>query len=443
MTVFWIVVGCLIAAALLFVIPPLFQKKRNQIEVDREAVNISIYKNQLVELDNDLKSGDISQDQYDKAKQEIERRLLEDAQAAERGRAMGPDRKGVKNVTAVVVGLAMPLAAVGLYFNLGNPGAIDPEQVSMAQNSASPHAASSEAEMAEKIQQMVAQLAERLKEDPSDIEGWVMLGRSMTVLGRYDDAVTAFGNAYQFAADDPNVLTDYADALAMANNESLEGKPMELLAKAVELDPANQKALWLLGTGYFERGDFTGAIEYWVRLLKQVPPNSEDADVMRANIREALSYQQRKEAGEFGEMAPSTGSAAAVAEARALLNGEISPSVAAKAQVSGEVRISPELAARIAPDDTLFIFAKAVSGPPMPLAIIRARAGDLPRSFSLDESMAMMPTMSMANFSEVIVGARISKTGNAMAESGDLQGMSQPVAVGSDGLTITIDTVVP
>ncbi len=440
MTVFWVVVGSLIGAALLFVIPPLFKKSRKTVEVDREAVNISIYKNQLKDLESDLAAGDVSQEQYDSSRQEIERRLLEDAEDARQEGMAKADHKGLMVATSVVLAVALPVFAVTMYFNIGNLEGLNPEQASLVQE-ASPHG-NSEAEMAQQIEQMIGSLAQRLQKDPSDIEGWVMLGRSFTVIGRYDDAVMAFGKAYQFAGDDPNVLTDYADALAMANGESLEGQPMELLERALQVDPVNQKALWLLGTAYFERGDFTGAIEYYNRLLKAVPPNSEDADVMRANIKEALTYQKRKERGEFGELAPSTGSAAAIAEAEAAVAGVAAP-VAARAEVSGRVSLSDELRDKVAPTDTLFIFARAVDGPPMPLAIIRTQVSDLPRDFSLDESMAMMPSMSMANFAEVVVGARISKAGDAMPQSGDLQGLSQPVAIGTSGLVLTIDSVVP
>ncbi len=441
MTVFWIVAASFTAAALLFVIPPMFKRRGEEVEVDREAVNIAIYKNQLEELEADLKAGDISQDQYDKARQEIERRLLEDAEQARKEREAGKAHTGLMKTTAVALAIAIPAFAVGLYLKIGSLEGLDPEQASMVAQQ-SPHAGASEAEMAQQIEMMVANLAQRLQEDPTDVDGWVMLGRSMSVLGRYGDAVKAFETAYRFAGDDPNVLTDYADALAMANNESLEGKPMELLARALELDPSNQKALWLIGTAYFERGDFTKAIEYYYSLLKLLPPGSEDAETMRANIREAFAYQARKERGEFGDLPASTGAPEIVAEARAAVSGGQAPK-AATSRISGRVELSPELASRVGPDDTLFIFARAVEGPPMPLAIIRGTAADLPRQFTLDESMAMMPSMSLANFSEVVVGARISRSGNAMPQSGDLQALSEPVAVGTEGVVLVIDSVVP
>jgi len=428
MTVFWVVAASLLGAALLFVVPPLFLRKKNAADIERRTVNITIYKNQLEELDTDLTAGDISQEQFDKSRQEIERRLLEDTTAVEK--VVGKLGRRVSTATAVVAVVAVPLMAVLLYGKLGNPEAINP-QVRMAQPESSPHG--DETDMAQQIEMMVSQLSQRLQENPQDIEGWVMLGRSMSVLGRYDEAMMAYERAVQFAGDDASVLTDYADAIAMATGESLEGRPMELLLQALSIDPNNQKALWLAGTGLFERGDFAGAIEHWSHLRDMLPPGSEDIEVMHANIAEAESYRQRQLAGEFGQ-APAQQT---FVEAAAATN------VAVAARVTGRVSISTALAGKFAAGDTLFVFARAVNGPPMPLAIIRAQADELPLEFSLDESMAMMPSMSMANYSQVVIGARISKTGNAMPQSGDLQGATAAVAVGSEGLEIVIDTVVP
>ena len=216
MTVFWVVAGCLIGAALLFIVPPLFLRKDDAAEVERRAVNISIYKNQLEELDIDLAAGDVTQEQYDKSRTEIERRLLEDASAAEQ--AAGKSGKGLSVATAVVAVIAVPVLAGMLYSKLGNPDAIDPK-MREAMPATSPYG--DETNMAQQIEMMVGKLSQRLQEKPQDIEGWVMLGRSMSVLGRYEEAVMAYERAAQFAGDDPNVLTDYADAIAMATGLKL------------------------------------------------------------------------------------------------------------------------------------------------------------------------------------------------------------------------------
>ncbi len=435
MTLFWVVAACLVGAALLFVIPPLFMRREAAAELARSGMNISIYKNQLIELDIDLAAGDVDQVHYDKSRQEIERRLLEDTAVADK--AAGTSGKTLNIATSVVLALAVPLVAVSIYLEIGSPGAIDPAAQLPQQAAAGPHS-QNPAEMQAQIEGMVGKLAQRLQENPSDIEGWVMLGRSFSVLGRYDEAVAAYEKSIQFVGEDATLLTDYADAVAMANGESLEGKPTELLQKAIAIDPQNQKALWLLGTAHFERGDFVSAVNLWKRLQQLIPPGSEDAQAMAANIAEAESYRQRQLKGEFGALPTATTEESAAAVPATTASDQIAR------QITGKISLSPALAAKVAPGDTLFIFAKAVSGPPMPLAIIRTQAGSLPLEFKLDESQAMMPNMSLANFDQVMVGARISKSGDAIAASGDLQGVSKgPVAVGTTGLNIQIDTVVP
>ncbi len=438
MTVFWIIVACLVAASLLFVIPPMFQRRENAEEVDRKAVNISIYKNQLVELSNEFHSGEISEEQYQLTKSEIERRLLDDAEKNKDVAAGLSDDKeysGLSKITSVFVIIAIPLLTLGMYSKVGTPEGLDPAAAIMVQED-SPHGG--ENNMAMQIEAMVGQLSERLQKDPTDIEGWVMLGRSLNVLGRYDQAVVAFSRAVQFTAEDPDVLADYADALAMASGtESLDGEPLRLLQEAVVLDPFHQKSLWLLGTAMFEKGDFRAAIDYWTRLQNQLQPGSEDANVMRANIQEAHKYQGRKERGDFGAYDPASESISQSDMATA------SAAPAASSRITGSVSLAPELLDQASANDTLFIFARAVSGPPMPLAIIRAQVKDLPMEFSLDETMAMMPAMSLAKFPEVVVGARISKTGDAMAQSGDMQALSGTVTVGTDGIKLIIDSIVP
>jgi cytochrome c-type biogenesis protein CcmH len=287
--------------------------------------------------------------------------------------------------------------------------------------------------MADQIEMMIGKLAERLQQNPDDAEGWVMLGRSYSALRRYKEAVKAFEKAAPLAGENAAVLADYADAMAMATDKKLNGKPMQLLEKALSIDPDNKKALWLAGTGLFELGDFAGAINYWQRLSDTLSPDSEDRQVMENNIAEARSYRKRQLAGELGAVPATSQASQKTASAQAL----------AKAKITGTVSLSANLEDKTSPSDTLFVFARAVSGRPIPLAIIRTQVSDLPMQFTLDESQAMTPTLSLANFDQVVVGARISKTGEALPQSGDLQGLIQDVAVGSDGLEIIIDSVVP
>lgn len=430
MTVFWIVAITLVVAALLFVVPPMFRRDERE-ELERREVNISVYKNQLSELEEDLAAGDVTQEHYDKSRLEIERRLLEDIAIVEKG--VTKTSKGLSVGSSAFIAIGVPALAIGMYMDIGNLEGLDPDSYEQPiVGGDSPHGDG--ADIAMQIEAMVSQLAERLANNPQDIEGWVMLGRSLSVLGRYQEAVQAYEKAIQFVGEDPNILTDYADAIAMATGESLEGRPTQLLRKAISIDPTNQKALWLLGTALFERGDFVGAVEHWEHLQKLLPPGSEDTQAMASNIAEARAYRERQLAGEFGP-APEAMSLQDSLDGKTI---EVS-----SASVSGTVSVSADLAQQFSKDDTLFIFAKAPTGPQMPLAIIRTTAGELPMEFNLDQTMAMMPNMSLANFNEVVVSARISKGQDAIAQSGDLQGESTVVAVGTSGLNIQIDSVIP
>lgn len=274
----------------------------------------------------------------------------------------------------------------------------------------------------EQITAMAEKLAERLKERPEDVEGWTMLARSYSVLGRHADALKAFETASNLRKDDPNLLADYADSMAMNQSSDLTGAPMKLVERALQLDPNHPKALYLAGTQAFNTQDFATAIKLWEKVAAVAPPGNVFAQEVVLAIEEA-----RKRAG-LPAAAKASGSPAAVG------NGK----------VSGTVTLSAALAQQAQPEDTVFVFARAAEGSRMPLAILRKQVKDLPLTFELNDSMAMAPASALSTVSQVIVGARISKSGNAMPQAGDLSGQSAPVSVGSSGVTIEIrDTVKP
>lgn len=251
-----------------------------------------------------------------------------------------------------------------------------------------------------------------------------MLGRSYTALGEFADAARAYGNAVARSGSDATLLADYADALAMAQGRRLDGEPEKLIERALAIDPQNLKALALAGSAAFERHDYSAAAAYWERILKVVPEDSQFAQPVRASIAEARELAKQ----------PSS----PVPVARAATAADKAPP-AAKA-VSGIVQLAPALAARVAPDDTLFIFARAAEGPRMPLAVIRARAKDLPFKFTLDDRNAMAQGMKLSSQERVVVGARISKSGNATPQAGDLEGLTQPVKVGAADIMVRIES---
>jgi cytochrome c-type biogenesis protein CcmH len=399
MIAFVVAAAVLAAIALAIVLRPLFARG-NKGRLSRNEANVAIYRDELRELEADLAAGTLAREDYERARVELEARLLEDVPAAEAAAPVPPPRRR----SAWAVGVAVPLLAAAVYLLTGDPGAMAPSRQM-------PDAA--------QVDAMVARLAAKMRDHPEDVEGWKLLGRSYTVMGRFRDAVEAYAKAAERSPRDAQLLADFADALAMARGQTLQGEPEKLVERALEIDPRNLKALALAGTAAYERKDYAKAAETWGRMLPLVPEGSEDARAIGDNVAEA-----RKLAG-IGEPVGSSAKAAK-----------------ATAAVRGVVRISPALKAQLKPDDVLFVFARAAEGPPMPLAVLRGKASDLPLQFSLDDSMAMAQGLRLSAFPKVVVGARVSKSGTATPQPGDLQGASAPIANDASGITVTIDTVV-
>jgi len=395
MTVFWLVGAGLAAAVLFLIVKPLLKGPQAQ-SLSRRDANLSIHRDQLRELDADLRAGVLAQADYERARREIEARALEDAGAAA---AQGPAPARSRAV-AWAVGAGIPLLAAALYLFVGNPGALAPQS--------DPHAVT-----VQQLETMVERLAARLRESPDDLEGWKLLGRSYGALGRFPESAGAYARAAALAPRDAQLLADFADVLAMARGQSLEGEPEKLIARALELDPKNLTALALAGTAAYARQDYATAAAQWEKMLPLVPADSEDARIIRANVEEARTLAGTKEEKQkVGRV------------------------------VKGTVSIDVKVKANASPDDTVFIFARAVEGPPMPLAVKRVKVRELPVAFALDDSMAMAPGMSLSAHPRVVVVARVSRSGGPAAQPGDLQGMSAPVANDASGVAVVINSVV-
>ena len=408
MTLFWILAALLIAAALAFVLPPLLKRgaKAGNAAPANSELNVAVYRDQQRELEADLNAGVITGGQYERARIELERRLLEDVAEANAPEITVRPSSPVNRTPAVLMGLVVPLLAVGLYFTVGSPRALAPVAIPTD---------TSKGVTAEQVEAMVAKLAERMKQNPDDPQGWAMLGRSYAVMNRFDDAAAAYGKAVARVPDNPNLLADYADALGMARGQSLLGEPEALIQRALKIDPDHGKSLALAGTVAFEKKDYAAAIRYWEKLVTQIPPDSDMARGVQSSI----------------------------AEAHGLLGSKTAPATDKATGVSGTVTLAPALKAKAAPDDTVFIFARAAEGPRMPLAILRKKVSDLPVTFTLDDSTAMSPATRLSGTPQVIIGARISKSGNAMPQPGDLQGMSKPGNNTASGISVVIDSEVP
>jgi len=281
-----------------------------------------------------------------------------------------------------------------------------------------------------RISSMVDRLAERLKTRPDDAEGWQMLGRSYATLGKHGQAISAYETALRLRPNEPTLLAELAFSAAITNRRVGGADSAQLLQRALKLDPRNPKALALAGTLSLERKDYQGAVQHWEQLARNEPADSPLGRQIQASIAQA-----RQLAGSQSALLP-------VAD-DALASIAAPPQRAAAAgTVTGTVTLAPALQGRVAPDDTLFVFARAVNGSRMPLAVLRKQVRDLPLSFTLDDSLAMSPAAKLSSAANVVVGARISKSGKAGAQEGDLQGQLPAVALGTANLKLEISEIV-
>jgi cytochrome c-type biogenesis protein CcmH len=407
MTLLWLLGAALAAAVLAWLLRPLLFGRHSAVP-SRSDANVSIYRDQMRELEADLAAGTLAREDYERARAELEARLLQDVAQPDPHPIPGPAARGGRRA-AWALGAAVPVIGLAVYLAVGSPGAIDlPPEPPQGQQHAS----------AAQVAAMVERLAARLRENPDDADGWRLLGRSYSVMGRFDDAADAYAKAAARAPRDAALLADFADVLAMARGRSLQGEPEQLALRALEIEPSNLKALALAGTAAFERKDYARAAAHWERMLPHVAPDSDDARAIQRNVAEARALSNQKiERTEKTEKKSSV----------------------AVAALRGTVSLSPKVKDKASPEDTVFVFARAAEGPPMPLAVARLRVRDLPYRFSLDDSMAMTPQLKLSAFPKVVVTARVSKTGNATAQPGDLQGASAPVSNSAAAVAVVID----
>lgn len=414
MTVFVIVAVVLTIAVLALLLYPLLLKERKQHVGSTSELSIAVLRDQLGELEDQRKAGLLDSRVFVEEQAELERRAIEDGSAPAASPVCSPTRK---TALAAAVGLSLPALAIAMYAWLGSPAALKSQQAADAQGN---HALSPQ-----QIQSMAAKLAEKLQSNPDDGEGWLMLGRSYTVLGRYPEAAAAFGRATTLLPPNASLLADYADVVAMAQGRRLSGEPEKIIARALSIDPRHVKSLALAGSAAFERGDFAAAIAQWRDILALVPPESQAAQSISNSIADA---ERRMGAG------PS----------KAIAASKLVPAAApgAAASVSGTVALAADFNGKIPAEATLFIFARATDGSRIPLAMAKLSGAKLPYSFKLDDSMSMAPNVKLSSAKLVVIGARVSRSGDALAKPGDFEGFSAPVAVGTSGVVVTIGSVV-
>jgi cytochrome c-type biogenesis protein CcmH len=366
-------------------------------------------RSQLQTLAAQRRAGQLDEAQYTQARAPLERALA-DLVLTDDAVALPAAGRPSRSLLATL-GVAVLAIAIAGYAWKGSPGL---KPVVATAQAADPD----EQATRQQIEGMVGKLAERLKDKPDDATGWLMLGRSYSVLGRNDDALVAYEKAATLRPNDATSLADYADALAVKNGGKATSQSDALVTRALAAEPTHLKSLALAGTSAFERADYATAVRHWEKMAQSLPADSPDMPRLQASLDEA-----RRRGG----------LAAAPAKPAA---------AAAGASITGSVALAPALAAQASPTDTVFIYARAVQGPRMPLAVIRAQVKDLPMTYKLDDSMAMSPAAKLSGAAQVVVSARISKSGNAIPQAGDLAGESAPVAPGATGVAVTINAAV-
>ena len=388
--VFWLIASGMLLVAFAIIFPPLWRAQTLNKTDDLDQRNIKIARERLAELKANLDNGGINQAQYDEQESELELALSDDLAISHQQTVSFRQGRWLVYVLAV----AIPSLSIALYLDLGDYGAITRSKAPMSQeatNMPSPEA----------INGMVAKLAEKLKAEPNNLEGWQMLGRSYKVMKKFPEAVDALSHAYALAQDNVEVLLQYAEALMLANNNSWVGRPDELVKKVLLQQPDNLNALWFAAMATAQQGDKPSAVNYLRKLEALLPSDSPDKKELQALI--ANTAQQ------------------------AVIPSEVvsqKPQVATKSGVSVGVQVSLDdaLKTQTNPEDTVFIYAQAITGPKMPLAIIQKRVSDLPLTVTLTDAEAMLPAMKLSQFNQVRLLARITKTGSAMPMAGDLLG---------------------
>jgi len=407
---FWIICALLLIIALIIILPSLLAKQAPE-DLDRKKINKAVFNKKLIELESDRENDLIDLEQYSIAKSDLQRSLIDDLE----------DHKEVifnrsNKILPIIVLLVLPVLAVFSYLKLNNGLiSLDPEFESKM--------ASQQGQMPD-IGKAIVELEGKLKQDSNNLDGWIMLGRSYVVSKRFEDAVKAYGKANELSdGANPDVLISYGEAKGLAAGNSFDESAMSLFAKALKISPNNERGLWYAGLASYQLQNYKASVEYLEKLLLQVP--SDQADVRVALVKYLKDAKQK------------TG-IEVVEEATTKVESN------SKSNITVNVTLSDELLKKYVKSDTLFIYARAMNGPKMPLALVKMTAGDLPTTVTLDDSISMMPSMTLSSMGQVEVIARISKSGQAIRQSGDIFGSVKSVKTDqSETVDVVISELVP
>ena len=386
--------------------------------------NAKVYRDQIADLDREHESGHISDTEWQQSRDELSMRLLEDTSAQD-----DPVAKQEKPAlwTAVLVAVALPLSAVGMYMWVGEPDALNPMAV-QSNDKVDPT----------QLLQMAESLAQKLNDKPDNLQGWVMLGRTYRTLEKFDASVQAYDRALKLSADD-DLKLERVEVLAMKSQGNFEGEPWNVIRDILQRDPQNYGALLMAGSASYSHEKFADALKYWQQARKPLAADNPDVpglDEAIASVQQKLGMPAQVAKGPSAQMNAAQMPAAAP-------SANTSGAASTGLTVSGQVAIAEALKGKVKPSDVVFIYATPANGERMPLAIFKTTVAQLPLAFTLDDSTAMTPERKLSGAGEVLVKVRVSKSGNAMPQSGDLAGTLGPVKVGAKGLKLEIKDQIP
>jgi len=432
MTLFWIIAAALTIVAILFIVLPILKYKKVE-EVSSDELNIEIIKQQLKELDADMEAGELEQEQYTASRHDLEKALLADLNVGNNNktRKAKSGRWAMFAIPVIIIVIALPT-----YFKVGAPDIIPRlnNPASMQQRTAQnnpQHSAAGQPNTS--MEELVIKLAKRMESEPENIEGWKMLGRSYISLGRIQEALQTYEKAIKLDRKDIDLLMGYATTMAMTRDNQFQGMPAELIDQAYQLAPENPNVLWLKGNIHYQAGEFQQAVIIWGKVMSKLQPGSEEATTVAEYLKDARS---RLPAGTTVPAAPQASTAPATTTK--------SSGAGAAEAIHVTVTLDPALQNKVQGNETLFIFARAVNGPRVPLAVVRKIASDLPVTLVMDDSMSMAAQFALSKYPQVIVEARITKSGKPSASSGDLEGHVSPVKPGqTETVQLIINTVNP
>lgn len=373
--------------------------------------NAKVYRDQILDLDREHESGHISDAEWQQSRDELSMRLLEDTAAQD-----DPAAKQEKPAlwTAVIIAVAMPIGAMSLYMWVGEPDALQPMSVNSTEKA-------DQVELAK----MAESLAKKLNDKPDNLQGWVMLGRTYRTMDKFDAAVQAYDRALKLSADD-DLKLERVEVLAMKSQGNFEGEPWNVIREILQRDPQHYGALLLAGSASYSHAQYADALKYWQQARKPLAADNPDLP----GLDDAIASVQKK----LGLPVKAASAVGSASKANAANSGST---------VSGQVLIAETLKAKVKPSDVVFIYATPANGERMPLAIFKTTVAQLPLAFTLDDSTAMTPERKLSGAGEVLVKVRVSKSGNAMPQSGDFSGTLGPVKVGAKGLLLEIKDQIP